>query len=62
MTTLAFMSGFFAAHGIWSISDGDTRAPFVGTFSDDGRPALEHFRENRGQTTVSQVFRAEKTR
>jgi len=37
------LAGYFAAHSVWSIADGDVRVPFIGSAGADGRPELAAF-------------------
>lgn len=37
------MAGFLAAHGIWSVSDGENLIPFLGSLTSDGTRKLDRF-------------------
>ncbi|TDB88178.1 hypothetical protein E1264_12315 [Actinomadura sp. KC216] len=41
MYEMAGMAGFFGAHGIWSVSDGETLVPLLGHEYADGRKGME---------------------
>jgi hypothetical protein len=43
MHETARLAGFFAAHGIWSVSDGDTLMPMVGYEHADGSRGMDRF-------------------
>lgn len=41
MNAIAKLSGFFAAHGIWGVSDGDTLIPMLGYEDTQGKGGME---------------------
>lgn len=43
MLETAALAGFFAAHGIWSVSDGATLIPLLGYEHADGRRGMDRF-------------------
>jgi hypothetical protein len=43
MLETAQLAGFFAAHGIWSVSDGETLIPLLGYEYDDGNRGMDRF-------------------
>jgi hypothetical protein len=45
---LARLAGFFAAHGIWSVSTGETLIPLVGLEKSDGTRELVRFASEDG--------------
>jgi hypothetical protein len=42
-TNALTLAGYFAAHGMWSVADGDVRVPFIGSAELDGSRQLEVF-------------------
>jgi hypothetical protein len=43
MRETAGLAGFFAAHGIWSVSDGETLTPLLGYEQADGSRGMDRF-------------------
>ncbi|MGR6320232.1 hypothetical protein Q2K19_24705 [Micromonospora soli] len=43
MRDTAHLAGFFAAHGIWCVSDGQTLVPLLGYEQSDGSRGMERF-------------------
>ncbi|MCW3820202.1 hypothetical protein ONA91_37810 [Micromonospora sp. DR5-3] len=43
MQATAELAGFFAAHGIWCVSDGDTLTPLLGYEQADGSRGMDRF-------------------
>ncbi|MDR7277560.1 hypothetical protein [Catenuloplanes atrovinosus] len=43
MWETARMAGYFAAHAVWSVSDGETLVPMYGYETPDGRRGLDRF-------------------
>lgn len=43
MDETARLAGFFAAHGIWSVSDGETLVPLLGYEQADGSRGMDRF-------------------
>ncbi|HCT79279.1 MAG TPA: hypothetical protein DGG94_14700 [Micromonosporaceae bacterium] len=43
MHEIAHLAGFFAAHGIWSVSDGETLVPLLGYEHVDGSRGMDRF-------------------
>lgn len=43
MEPTARLAGFFAAHAIWSVSDGETLVTFVGSETSDGHREIDRF-------------------
>ncbi|MFI0369595.1 hypothetical protein ACH35V_17105 [Actinomadura sp. 1N219] len=41
MYEIAGMAGFFSAHGVWSVSDGETLIPLLGHEDADGRQGMD---------------------
>ena len=52
---VAELGGFFAAHGIWSVSDGEALVPFCAVESHDGARALTRFAADRLEVGVEQA-------
>ena len=47
METAAELAGFFAAHGVWSVSDGETLVPFVAYETAGGKRQMNRLVSNR---------------
>ena len=43
MITASELAGFFAAHAIWCVSDGDTLIPMLAYTTEDGERKMERF-------------------
>ena len=43
MRETARLAGFFAAHGIWSVADGETLTPLLGYEQTDGGQGMDRF-------------------
>ena len=41
MHDIARMAGFYAAHGVWSVSDGEALIPMLGYVQADGKQSME---------------------
>ena len=53
MITASRLAGFFAAHAIWCVSDGDALIPMLAYTSDDGKRNLDRFASNDLQSAVA---------
>ena len=47
MQAAAELAGFFAAHAVWSVSDGDTLIPLVGYETADGKRQMNRLVADR---------------
>ena len=55
MARLASLGGFFAAHGVWCVSEGEPLVPFCAVESADGSRALTRFAAERLEAGVAQA-------
>ncbi|TDC49951.1 hypothetical protein E1281_22640 [Actinomadura sp. KC345] len=58
MDEIARMAGFYAAHGVWSVSDGEALIPFLGHVQADGKQSMERLVGDDAVAIGQESFRA----
>jgi hypothetical protein len=60
MDEIARMAGFYAAHGVWSVSDGETLIPLLGYVEADGGNGMDRlvFDDGGGVSVGQEALRA----